>query len=228
MKPSGKLIVNDVRGEAFKTKSGKYVIVLGGTPKQEEARAGPVVKYYNKDFTSCEQKKIGNVVYDLNYHIPQEYDGVAQWLKNKDPNHPDNINPHHKRIGRFNVSKESANREGTIVHELIHIRRYAMGRPIGKDEKRVVYETGGRTSHKGFTSDFPGRGGEYFMQIPKFSKLRTKHQIHAAAPLVKAGMVNDRVRLTGSMRKSSKGQRFDTKVERTFPTSFIKRGKIIK
>ena len=209
---------------SVKTKSGTIVYAQGGDRHSRDIALDKFVKFYNRDFTIQEQKIIGNVWYNYKTNKGKNLHGetVAEAGTFVGPD-AKKFNPNKKKMVDVTFSKDMRGNEYSIVHEMIHAKKFMTGVPGNKhDERKIDFEAMGRVSLNGFKNIQTGTylhpsGNVYLakMKIPNTSKGSIAHQ----------ELVKDRKMLTGSLSNSLTGKTAERRANKLFPQSFFNRKK---
>jgi hypothetical protein len=209
---------------SVKTKSGTIVYAQGGDRRARDIALDKFIKFYNRDFTISEQKIVGNVWYNYKTNKGKNLHGetVAEAGTFVGPD-AKKFNPNKKKMVDVTFSKDMRGNEYSIVHEMIHAKKFMMGVPGNKhDERKIDFETMGRVSLNGFknieTGTYlhpSGNSALAKMKIPNTLKGLIAHK----------ELNKDRIMLTGSLSNSLIGKIAERKAEELFPKSFFNRKK---
>lgn len=186
-------------------------IWVGSSDKDQRERTKELVRHVlRKNFTRAEVKKMNNVYVECVSRGKDEARHSGDEMKNK---------------RRANIIElEPGHGEVALTHEFIHVLRWMQNQekriPVERngeslpnitevsdeDEKKTELETVGRVSKGGVVRY--GKDPGYYAKIP-----------HTNTALAAK---SDRIKLTGSVNHSVKGQRVRDKVEKIYPKSSIK------
>lgn len=207
-----------------KTKSGTIVYAQGGDRRARDIALDKFVKFYNRDFTILEQKTIGNIWY--NYKINKGKNLRRQTVaETRTFGGPDvkKFNPSKKKMVDVTFSKDTRGNEYTIVHEMIHAKKFMLGIPGNKhNEKKIDFEAMGRVSLNGFKNI---ETGTYFHPSGNSVLAKLKIPNTSKESIAQKEMNKDRKMLTGSLSHSIIGKVAEKKTEELFPKSFFNRKK---
>jgi hypothetical protein len=213
------------------TKSGTIIFVEGENEARRKRALQYFLKVYNNDFSTGEQKKNGNLVYELTSKITRKGFASASigW---PDKTEKKKYHVSGRKIYILSFTDRSAKSEFAITHELVHTRKFAANIKGDKhDEQKIDFETVGRISKGGikqtinpktpypgtyFTissndKSHPGNKYLYKLKLPHDKKLKVASE----------GLVRDRKLLTGSINTNIVGRVASTRAEKLFPKSFF-------
>jgi len=217
------------------TKAGTIIFVEGEDAAKRKRALQYFLKVYNNDFSTDEQKKNGNLLYELKSKIGIKH--AAATASCGIPNDTEKKKYHitGRKIYILQFTDRSSNMESDITHELIHVRKYANNKfgGINHNEQKIDFESVGRMSEKGLkqttNSKTPWTGTYYNIdnKIKKKThsgnpylaelKLPFKQKVKIASE----GMMRDRKLLTGSINTNIVGATAVTRAEKLFPKSFF-------
>jgi hypothetical protein len=239
------------RSETKKTKSGTNVIVIGKTcskkgkkPKRSEDKilektGKQFVKIYDNNFTKQEQRQIGNIFYDFynnkntNAQISGKNKGrVGARTSYFAGERAEQLNPGYKKMIDMTFNHKALkdkNKEISITHELIHAKKFMSGKPgslWSHNEKKIEFETVGRVSEEGVLNYDHG----YYWDpasVPLVKKADKEKWSNAKYNnLVKQGIKEDRILLTGSLVRHMIGKPIEKQVKQKFQKSFFLKKKL--
>ena len=203
-----------------KTKSGTTVYAQGGDRHARDAALDKFLKFYNRDFTIDEQKIIGNIWYNYKTHKGKNLRGqtVAETGTFVGPD-AKKFNPTKKKMIDVTFSKDTRGDEYTVVHEMIHAKKFMQGTPGNKhDEKKIDFEAMGRVSKNGLKNI---KTGTYFHPSGNKSLAKMKIPNTAKGEIAQKEMMKDRKMLTGSINKSVTGKVAERKADKLYKKSFF-------
>lgn len=213
------------------TKSGTKVYVVG-TFKDKLLRdkiGDEFVNYFNRDFTIAEQKEIGNIYYDVYNRnnslkqIPRPKMNRAEWIAQTGTFTGDDakkLNPGYPKMVDVSFKAEARDDEGAVTHELIHAKKFMGGIPGTRhNERKIDFEMVGRISPKGIHNLENG----YYFSPEGNAALRSKRGItlQQKGEIAKRGVIDDRLLLTGSVRKQMIGKPIAERSNKLFRKSFF-------
>jgi hypothetical protein len=204
------------------TKSGTKVIVVGSYQRRNRARrvkyGDKFVDVYNDNFTHKEQRRIGNVRYDLNNRMVNPVN-IAECGKSTSPN-AKKLNPGHGGIAQIHIRDSKKKNETTIVHELIHAKSHFDNIPSSKqNEKKIDFETVGRVTRRGLMQN---TSGYYWSRKYGNKHMPTYKKVGAERDRISSrGIRHDRILLTGSLDNRLKGNPLNKRVNERFRQSFF-------
>lgn len=216
------------------TKSGTKIYVAGreNDADKREAIGKQLVKYYDKNFTESEQRKIGNVFYDIH---DQFHESMRK--KEKNPKYPiaatsgtfsDNLskhcNPRRKKTVDLWIDPKLRKDEHITTHELVHARQHMTGTKPRKDiEQKTDFEAVGRMSRHGVQNL---SHGYYFAPNKNDTDIRNNDNLtrkQKIAAIRKRGVYHDRKLLTGSLSTRIMGKPLERKVSKEYKNSYFKK-----
>jgi hypothetical protein len=221
-----------------RTKSGTIITVKGETENKRKRALNEFIKVYNHDFTSEEQKLNGNLIYLLKnklelkgkqfknaYAAAFQIRGSKSELKKK-------YGIYANRIYEIAFTDKSADDEHSIVHELIHIRKYHTDPfSANHDERKIDFEAVGRISRSGITQAInpktPWTGTYFSNEHTQSTHIGNKKISNANIPRklqIEAGiqgLIHDRKLLTGSLNKNITGKTATNRAKILFPKSYF-------
>jgi hypothetical protein len=206
----------------IQTKSGTQVIVVGSHHKGNRARrvkyGDKFVDVYNDNFTEKEQRRIGNIRYDLHNRMVNHMN-VAECGRSTSPN-AKKLNPRHGGMAQIGIRDSKKMNESVIVHELIHAKKFMAGIPPSKhNEKKNDFETVGRISKRGLMQN---TSGYYWSRKYGNKHMPTYKKVGAERDRISSrGIRHDRILLTGSMDNRIKGKKVEERVDSRFKKSFF-------
>jgi len=211
-----------------KTKSGTIIYARGGSREVRSRAIDDFLKYYNRDFTIQEQRTIGNIWYDVQTgkkkitgRKPIAETGT---FVNKDIK---TLNPGRKKMVDTTFAPDVRKDEPTIVHEMIHAKKFMQGIP-GKrhNERKIDFEVIGRLSRSGLKDHMQHGHGYYYH--PKGNRALAELQIsnQEKQKIASKGVLHDRNLLTGSINKSITGKTAVSRAETLFRQSFLNKRKL--
>jgi hypothetical protein len=209
---------------SVKTKSGTIVYAQGGNRRARDFALDKFIKFYNRDFTIAEQKIIGNIWYNYRTNVGKNLRGqrVAETGTFVGPD-VKKFNPTKKKMVDVTFTKDTRGNESTIVHEMIHAKKFMQGIPGNKhNEKKIDFETIGRVSKNGFKNI---ETGTYFHPSGNTALAKTKIPNTAKGEIAQREMIKDRKMLTGSINKSVTGKVAERRVDKLYKKSFFNKKK---
>jgi hypothetical protein len=128
------------------------------------------------------------------------------------------LNPLHKKMVDMYFRPGRRDDESAVTHELIHAKKFMMG-VKRHNEHKIDFEMVGRISERGIKNM---HSGYYFHEEgnPHLAK-KKELSLKEKGDIAKQGVFDDRILLTGSIKKSIKGKPAETKVDKTFRKSFF-------
>jgi hypothetical protein len=229
--------------QQMKTKSGTIVYIEGDNSQDNHIALTLFMRIYNNHFSSEEQRKIGHLHYSLHKSRigykgkvtgsgrpntkTQVFAGSGYTDKEK-INRLTGI----KKLLNVTFNEESSKDEHSIIHELIHLNKFAHGVSWGKQKEELVeFETIARVSSEGINAittqnkvkkkngeiGFDARGYYYSKKIP------CKQHIDADEDwgYRKKRLLQDRKLLTGSIDNYLVGKEAEESAERLYHKSFF-------
>jgi len=226
------------------TKSGNIIFVNGENESNRKRALQYFLKVYNNDFSTEEQKKNGNLIYNLK-SSKSTHGGFAATtiaIPNKIERKKYHISK--RRIIVLSFTDQSSKMEFPITHELVHTRRFSNNQTDVKkhhNEKRIDFETTGRITKEGIRQTISKKTpwvGTYYnvdnknrKDISHYGnedlaklKLPEKQKLKIASD----GIIRDRKLLTGSINTNIIGNTAVTRTEKLFPKSFLNAKLIIQ
>jgi hypothetical protein len=207
-----------------KTKSGTTVYAQGGDRRARDTALDKFLKFYNRDFTIVEQKIIGNIWYNYKTNSGKNLRGqrVAETGTFVGPD-AKKFNPTKNKMVDVTFSKETRGNEYTVVHEMIHAKKFMQGIPGNKhNEKKIDFEAMGRVSKNGLKNI---ETGTYFHPSGNTALAKKKIPNTAKGEIAQKEMIKDRKMLTGSANKSIIGKVAEKKSNKLFKKSFFNKKK---
>ena len=207
---------------SVKTKSGTIVYAQGGDRRARDVALDKFIKFYNRDFTISEQKTIGNIWYNYKTHKGKNLRGetVAETGTFVGPD-AKKFNPNKKKMVDVTFTKDMRGNEYSIVHEMIHAKKFMMGVPGNKhDERKIDFEALGRVSLSGFKDIGTGT---YFHPSGNSALAKLKIPNTSKGSIAQKELVKDRKMLTGSLSNSIIGKTAERRTDKLFPQSFFNR-----
>jgi hypothetical protein len=209
---------------SVKTKSGTIVYAQGGDRRARDAALDKFLKFYNRDFTIAEQKIIGNIWYNYKTHKGKNLRGqtVAE-TSTFVGSDAKKFNPTKKKMVDVTFSKDTRGNEYTIVHEMIHAKKFMQGIPGNKhDEKKIDFEAMGRVSKNGLKNI---ETGTYLHPSGNKALAKMKIPNTAKGEIARNEIIKDRKMLTGSVNKSVTGKVAERRANELYEKSFFNKKK---
>jgi hypothetical protein len=226
----------------LKTKSGTAVYVVGN-PKSDYTflnKVGqPVIQYYNKDFTVQEQRRIGNIFYDVygnknnEHQVPlgqKDFNGRTSQVRGEVAKQ---LNCGKKKMIELFLTKSARDKESIIVHELVHAKNCINATHSNHEncvnELRTDFEMVGRVTQKGLRK---GKAGSIYTRHPTKQETKLiKENVGTTAKdkwqewraFLRQNVLDDRILITGSLKNQLKGKAIEDRVKKTFKQSAIRR-----
>ena len=204
-----------------KTKSGTTVYVEGGTKAERNKAMDYFLKYFNRDFTISEQRKIGSIWYDLKTNVSKNSKGkrIAETGTFAGPD-VKKLNPGKKKMVDLYVSKDGRESEYTLTHEMIHAKKFMSGIPGNKhNEKQIDFEAVGRISREGLK--YKNMHGYYFDPSGNSNLAKMKIPNKKKGQIAYQGVLDDRRLLTGSLNTSIIGNVAEKRAKELYSQSFF-------
>jgi hypothetical protein len=176
------------------------------------------VDVYNDNFTEKEQRRIGNIHYDLSTRMVNPMN-TAECGFHRSPS-ARKLNPGKGGIADIHIRDSKKMNESVIVHELIHAKKYSQGIPPSKqNEKKNDFETVGRVSRRGLLQN---TSGYYWSRKYGNKHMPTYKKAGAERDRISSrGIRHDRILLTGSLNNRIKGKILEERVNGRFKQSFF-------
>jgi hypothetical protein len=208
--------INNRPVATLKTRSRTEIFIKGGQSEQDRRNHGRyLLKYLNNNFSVEEQLKIGNFIYDLDKK-PSKKRGGESGLADVIEGNP---NRNRKKIFVMTVHPSFKDQERVYTHELIHARKFASKQR--HNEKKIEFETVGRITKKALDIMVNDYGGYYNSKLPKGMQNLPRSR---REPLVKEGIIQDRILLTGNINKRLIGKKAVNRADEQYNKSFFRRG----
>jgi hypothetical protein len=229
--------------QQMKTKSGTIVYMDGGNLPEDISTYNRFIRIYNNHFSSEEQRRIGPIHYILNRtrigykgkvtgsgrpNTKTKVFAGAGYTDKEKINRITGI----KKILMVTFNEESSKNEYSIIHELIHLNKFAHGVDWRKQKEELVeFETIARVPRgsiisitaqnkvkekKGYTG-FNARGYYYSTKIPCKQNMDANENWEYR----KKRLLNDRKLLTGSIDHYLVGKEAEDRAKRLFNKSFF-------
>jgi hypothetical protein len=230
--------------QQMKTKSGTIVYMDRGDPQDNIKAVKRFISVYDKHFSSEEQRNIGPIHYVLNKkrigykgkvtgsgrpNTKTEVFAGSGYTDKEKLNKVTGI----KKILSVIFNEESSKEDHSIIHEIIHLNKFANGIGWGKQkDERIEFETIARSPKESIITittqnkvkkkngeiGFDARGYYYSKKIP------CKQQIDAEEDWEyrKKRLLQDRRLLTGSIDNYLVGKEAEERAERLYHKSFFK------